>query len=68
MGVSHDSCARSQTISYRRIMAGQAAKTLSEFAQEILDRFQEAHPSAPAMTLDEVEDHIRVRPGTVITN
>jgi len=40
-------------------MAGQVAKTLSELAQELLDWFQEAHPGDAAMTLNEVEDHIR---------
>jgi len=44
---------------YRRIMAGQAPQTLSGFALEILDWFREAHPGAPAVTLNEVEDHIR---------
>lgn len=44
---------------YRRIMAGQAPETLSELAQEILDWFRGAHPGATAVTLNEVEDHIR---------
>lgn len=44
---------------YRRIMTGQAPERLSQLAQEILGWFRETHAGAPAMTLNEVEDHIR---------
>jgi hypothetical protein len=44
---------------YRRIMTGRAPETLSELAQEILDWFRETYPGTAALTLHEVEDHVR---------
>ena len=44
---------------YRRIMSGEAPERLDEFAQKLLDWYREAHPTAPPMTLNAVEDQIR---------
>lgn len=44
---------------YRRIRSGQAPELLSEFAQQLLDWFGEAYPTASPITLNAVEDQIR---------
>ncbi len=44
---------------FRRIMAGEAPETLDEFAQQLLEWFQEAHPAASPLTRNAVEDQIR---------
>lgn len=44
---------------YRRIMAGAAPATLSEFAQELLDWLRKAYPEASPITLKMVENDIR---------
>jgi len=44
---------------YRRIMSGEAAETLPEFAQQLLDWLRDDHPAASPMTLTAVEDQIR---------
>lgn len=43
----------------RRIMAGEAPQTLSEFAELLSTWFKDAHPKAPAMPASTVEQAIR---------
>lgn len=44
---------------YRRIMAGEAPETLTEFAQQLLDWLRQSYPEASPTTLAAVENEIR---------
>jgi hypothetical protein len=44
---------------YRRIIAGEAPETLTEFAQQLLDWFTASYPEASPMTQMAIEDQIR---------
>lgn len=44
---------------YRRIMAGEAPATLSEFAQQLMDWLRASYPDAAPITLAAIESQIR---------
>ena len=44
---------------YRRIMAGDAPETLSEFAAQLSAWFKDSYPTAPIVPVNFVEDAIR---------
>jgi hypothetical protein len=44
---------------YRRIMAGEAPETLTEFAEQLLDWLATAYPEDSSMTRGAVKDQIR---------
>jgi hypothetical protein len=44
---------------FRRIMAGEAPETLDDFAQQLLEWFQETYPAASPLTRNAVEEQIR---------
>ena len=43
---------------FRRIMAGEAPETLDEFAQQLLQWFQQAYPAASPLTRHIIEEQI----------
>ena len=48
-----------QSEAYRRIVAGYAPETLSEFAGQLSVWFKDSHPTAPAMSAEFIEEAIR---------
>jgi hypothetical protein len=44
---------------YRRILAGHAPQTLSEFAGQLSTWFKDSYPTAPAVSARFIEDAIR---------